>query len=558
MPWVKNIFRNQFVTTWVNLNPGSITCLIILVWTFMGLTGHDPWKPDEAHTFGAFYSTAKSGNWIKPMLADEAYLKNGPLVYISASLASSIFNDILPLHDGARLATGFWMLLVFIFISLSARELWGGKTTWLAPLILAGSAGLLLRGHQLTSNVIFLAGVTICIYGLAVVPRRPVNGGIAIGSGLIISTYATSLVEPFMILSVIPLMMIISPLYRTKRTCVWLGTSISVSLLFIIIWPLLLFHTDPNLFLEWFYTHNLEKLKNIFIFRQDENLSYYINILPWYAWPSWPLALWTLWIARGHGFEKREIQLPVVAFATYLTFISLLGEGREVYALPLLIPLSLLASQSLESTPRGANHAFYWFSIMIASVFIILCWLAFFVVGYEYPLFIAKNIEHYVTSKWPEPQIIQLITGALASIIWILFLFNLKKSNERSILAWTSGVTISWSLTVFLLFPWIDNIKTYRFMVEDLVGKFPKTYNCIIRKNIGEPQRAMLDYFGSLVTTNPNNIDQSKCELLLKQTHDTKNHEFNTKKWKLIWQGSRNGDKNERFYLFHKEPLTEK
>ena len=95
-------------------------------------------------------------------------------------------------------------------------------------------------------------------------------------------------------------------------------------------------------------------------------------------------------------------------------------------------------------------------------------------------------------------------------------------------------------------------------MVEDLVGKFPKTYNCIIRKNIGEPQRAMLDYFGSLVTTNPNNIDQSKCELLLKQTHDTKNHEFNTKKWKLIWQGSRNGDKNERFYLFHKEPLTEK
>ena len=38
-------------------------------WILPGLIGHDPWKPDEAYTFGLVYHVLQGGGWIVPMLA---------------------------------------------------------------------------------------------------------------------------------------------------------------------------------------------------------------------------------------------------------------------------------------------------------------------------------------------------------------------------------------------------------------------------------------------------------------------------------------------------------
>ena len=35
------------------------------------LVGHDPWKPDEAYSFGLVLDQLERGDWVVPMLAGE-------------------------------------------------------------------------------------------------------------------------------------------------------------------------------------------------------------------------------------------------------------------------------------------------------------------------------------------------------------------------------------------------------------------------------------------------------------------------------------------------------
>ncbi len=81
--------------------------LLCVVWVFTGLVGHDPWKPDEAYSFGLIYHYIQSGDWLIPTLAGEAYLDKPPLYYWTAAIFAKLFSPLLPLHDGARLASGF-------------------------------------------------------------------------------------------------------------------------------------------------------------------------------------------------------------------------------------------------------------------------------------------------------------------------------------------------------------------------------------------------------------------------------------------------------------------
>jgi len=38
--------------------------VLAAAWILPGLVGHDPWKPDEAYTFGLVYSMLQNGDWV--------------------------------------------------------------------------------------------------------------------------------------------------------------------------------------------------------------------------------------------------------------------------------------------------------------------------------------------------------------------------------------------------------------------------------------------------------------------------------------------------------------
>src|ERR1700688_2852132 len=82
-----------------------------LSWLVLGLIGHDPWKPDEAYTLGLVYHIVHSGDWVVPALAGEPFIEKPPLYFVTAALFAKAFSWLVPLHDGARLATAFYICL---------------------------------------------------------------------------------------------------------------------------------------------------------------------------------------------------------------------------------------------------------------------------------------------------------------------------------------------------------------------------------------------------------------------------------------------------------------
>ena len=96
------------------------------------MIGHDPWKPDEAYSFGLVYHILQSGDWVVPTLAQEPFLEKPPSLLSDGSRTSPrVFGGLLPLHDAARLASGLYMAVTLSVGRADSRELHGaGKAGW--------------------------------------------------------------------------------------------------------------------------------------------------------------------------------------------------------------------------------------------------------------------------------------------------------------------------------------------------------------------------------------------------------------------------------------------
>jgi len=60
-----------------------------------------------------------------PTLAGEPFVEKPPVFFVTAALFAELFGGWLPLHDAARLASGFYVALTLLFAGLTARELYG-------------------------------------------------------------------------------------------------------------------------------------------------------------------------------------------------------------------------------------------------------------------------------------------------------------------------------------------------------------------------------------------------------------------------------------------------
>ncbi len=545
-----HLLRSETIAAHITENPVTLAVLLCIAWILPGLVGHDPWKPDEAYTFGIVYQLLKDGDWVVPMLAGEPYLAKPPLFYLSAALTGTLLAPMLPLHDGARVAAGLYMALAFLFIALSAKELYGSSKSWVAALMLLGCVGLLLHGHQLIAETALLAGLAIGLYALAIAARRPLIAGLWLGTGLGICILAEGLVEPVMLLLTMALLPLVSSHWRSRRYLL----TVVVALVFVtpwgVVWPLLLEARSPRLFAEWFWIENMERLRGIFIFRAGEDYFYYANALPWFAWPAWPFALWGLWVEGRAGLQKPGIVLPLTAFAAFFLLLSVIGEGRAVNGISLLLPISLLAVVSFETLQRGAANLYYWFAIILFTFFAIVSWFYWMAIDLGIPSRLWKHMMDMQPAYQSGGRAFVVILAALFTFAWLLLLFNVKRRPERPVITWAVGITMLWALVALLLVRYIDTGNTYRAVFTQLSQAVPASHGCIYSQSLGKPQRAMLHYFGNILTVRLEKPGKRPdCDLLIIQDQWKSPTQVGGS-WKLIWEGRRPGDKFERFRLF--------
>ncbi|MDQ3195615.1 MAG: glycosyltransferase family 39 protein [Pseudomonadota bacterium] len=525
----------------------AIAVTIFLAWLLAGLLGHDPWKPDEAHTFGVVYEILQNGNWLTPKLAGEPFMQNPPLYYMVAAGFARLFEPLLPLHDGARLASGLFLILTLTFTGLTGRELYGRGYGVVAAVILIGCLGLLVRAHQIITDVALLTGVAIGLYGLALAERRRIGAGLWLGAGVGIGFFSQGLFAPLVFALIAVVLPTFFAAWRTRAYFVCLAVAALMAAPWLAFWPYALHLRAPVLFDAWLETNIL----NLFDFNPSEP-AYYVSILPWFAWPALPLALWTLWYGRSSAWRSAGFQLPVASFIVMLLVLSLATESSEVYALPLLLPLALLASASATSLRRGAANALDWFGIMTFGLMAALLWLGWWALLSGEPARLAARLTRYLPDFQAEFGAFAFGVSFVFSLLWIALVARTGRSNRRAFINWAGGITLVWLMAMTLWLPFIDTAKSYRSTFVSLKQSLPAGWQCIASQGIGESQRAMLHYFADVVTRRIERAgDTGGCELLLVQT-TASDQDSRGDAWRKIWEGQRPGERHERYRLYRR------
>jgi hypothetical protein len=104
-------------------------------------------------------------------------------------------------------------------------------------------------------------------------------------------------------------------------------------------------------------------------------------------------------------------------------------------------------------------------------------------------------------------------------------------------------------LMMTLGLPLVDQARTYREVAARVAGELPRDFKCIARLNVGDPQRALLDYFANIVTVSSETASQ--CNALLVQAAPLKIPQVSPE-WQEVWRGSRPGDRHELFILYRR------
>jgi hypothetical protein len=152
----------------------------------------------------------------------------------------------------------------------------------------------------------------------------------------------------------------------------------------------------------------------------------------------------------------------------------------------------------------------------------------------------------------PGLKLLPLTLGLVCTAAWIAVLVKLPRSPQRPAFLWTSGVTVAWALASAFFLAWVDTGKSYRGMIASLETALPASYRCMSSRDVGEPQRALLYYFAGILAYPEEATEQDRgCDLLLVQG-TPQEERAPADNWIRIWEGSRPGDRDERFRLYRR------
>lgn len=511
--------------------------LLCLLWVGFGLVGHGPWKPDELQTISVIKHFHEGGSWAAPAMAGEPFLKKPPLYYLSAAAFAKVFSSLLVTHDAARLATGLWMALTLLMVGMTGRELWGLGSGRQATLIFLSSIGLVFSAHTLNPDVAGLAGYAMVFYALALAPRKPLRAGLLLGTGAGIGFLAKGLLPAEIAITMALLLPMFFCHWRRSSYFLVLAIAVVAALPWVASWVLTL-KQSPELFQMWL---DAEK-------PGSNNFLYFVKTLSWYAWPALPLAAWAVWRIRP---DQASIQIALLFLLVLLVMLGINADSRDIHVMPLLLPLALLATPAIDRLTRGAAGALDWFGVMLFGTLGFLVWLGWFAMMTGMPARLAQRMHKLSMAYVPEFSWLAFVFAVGLTLMWAAVVFKTnKRTNRAAVTDWAVGMTMVWGLVMTLWLPWLDATKSYQATFESLRKAVPARYACITGLNIGDSQRAALDYHAGLHIQRFEIVQTMGCDLYLIQDVRGSDKVEPGPDWNLIWEGRRPSDRRESFRLF--------
>ena len=549
-----------------------------LLYILPGLIGREPWKNDDAASFGIMWTMAQGTwqDWLWPNIAGLSMPDEGPLAFWIGALGIKLFGWLLGDVMAARVGTVAIFLigvssLWFATFNLGRRQdaqplrlAFGGQPepddfgrtlADAAVLIYLGCLGLLLHSHETTSEALQVSLTAFMLYRTVRYVEAPSLRNAAL-SGLAIGllTLTRGWVTPvFLMLAVfICTRLLAQPVLRALRD---LGLALLVAALVAAVWlvpaeMLHPYHQRPLLaWMDW----NLHQVALPTI----AAVKYFFRVGVWFFWPAWPFAGWAVW-----AWRRQRLALHIVVPLAFVTMGTLLSLSTEVpeqgQLLVLLPPLAVMAAFGLLTMKRGAINAIDWFSVMALTLCGAVIWLFWIAKLTGWPAQFAKNALKLVPGFTPEVGLVAVPVALLATAGWFV-LVHWRVSRRptvlwRAVVLSSGGVILIWILLMTLFLPDVNYSKSYAGVARQIAEKIPSKADCI-ETNVGPAQRASFAYYAQLPFAG---VEGGRCTLLLLQdsTKQRDNREIapqnRGKEWVLIWAGRRPADRSERFRLYRR------
>ncbi len=550
--------------------PRWLLLTLCIVYAAFGLFGRDPWKNEDAAGFGVMWTMAQGGlhDWLLPNLVGKFITSDGPLGYWLGSLAIRALPWI-DASNASRVYSGVLFCVASAFVWYAAYLL--GRRAEIQPfkyafggepeprdygrtladgalLVLLACFGLAERGHETTPQLAQFAWIAMFVYGLVRAIDKPVQGALCWGVALgLVALSGNPVLVAALAVGTLALYLVTPEIRCVQVPAIGLPLAVAV----FAIWPFAALAAFPD-DAGWFFDQWLHGSLMRFSGPPTTVLAYAAKNLPLFTWPAWPLAIWA-WVSWAGLRRRPHIAIPLSVVMPLVALVILQSQQTNRMYMLLLPPLAVVATFALPTLKRGAINAIDWFAVLsftILGTFVWLVWLAS-LTGFPHPL--ARNLGRLVPGYEPHFKVLSFVCAIAATACWLaLVRWRISRQPKvlwRSVVLSSAGTTLMWVLLMTLWLPIVNYSRTYRDVAQQIAAHLPSDYECISPVRLGDAQIATFAYFGDMHFS-----FTEDCDVILRQDRSDFGEPSSMSQyvWRLVWEGRRAADRDERFRLYER------
>jgi 4-amino-4-deoxy-L-arabinose transferase-like glycosyltransferase len=283
------------------------------------------------------------------------------------------------------------------------------------------------------------------------------------------------------------------------------------------------------------------------------------NLLLWFTWPAWPLALWTLWRWRLQLFKgsmSRHLALPLwfaaVAIGSTLTTAS--NDRSLLLALPALAALAAFALPTLD---RAVAALVDWFTLLFFSGCAVVIWVVWIAMQTGVPPQPAANVARLAPGFVPSLSITSVLIASFATLAWA-WLVNWRAGRHRAAI-WKSlvlpagGAALCWLLLMTLWLPLLDFARSYTGLVQRVSAVIGQPA-CVQTFGLDRGQIAAFQIHGKLRLIPSSHPENCPWLLVDRDALNTLGQAVNLKHWTVQDFSHRASDRDDDVLLYRQSP----
>ncbi|MFL9868317.1 glycosyl transferase [Paraburkholderia fungorum] len=565
-----------------------VALVILCAWLLPGTLGHEPWKQDETYTFGIIQHMLDTGDLVVPTNAGQPFVEKPPIYdWVAAGLAW-MFGRYLPLHDAARLASALFAGLTLYYTARVARRAVTASSWFdirvIGTLALFASTLVVIKHvHDMMTDVALMAGAALGFCGLfelvlvhlrdearllpVDVRRRRhaiLSGAAMFGAGVGVSLLAKGLFVPLVFGATTAAVLVLYPACRTRSFAGALGVAALVCAPFALIWPICFYLRSEALFKVWLWDNNIGRFLGFSVAElgsENESRWFVLRTVLSVGFPVVPLALAALAGGGWRRWRDPRVALPVIFSGTGFAVLQTSATVRELYILPFIAPLALVAMEGVDRLPQRLHAGWDIVSRVLFGSTAAIAWIIWSIMSGPANTHASLHwLGRWLPLDWVLPVKPTLIAAALLMTLgwlWLLPMFR-HTGKWRGALSWCAGAILAWGLVSTLLLPWLDYAKSYRSVFENLGASMNVEWNdgdCMASSGLGESEAPMLYYYTGIEHQPVANTATTECTWLIDQSRRD-NPRVPKGDWRLFWSGARPGDTDELLRVFVRTPAT--